>query len=242
MADPPRLGDRLRSMTQARVRLGRSGSALPTAALLAFDLDHARARDAVQADLSVDALEAAIGSPLICVRSRADDRATYLRRPDLGRLLAVADEPLLSPDGATLAIVIADGLSALAVQAHAAPVIAAIVDRLPDWHIAPLVVARQARVAIGDTIGALLGVDLVLVLIGERPGLSAPDSLGAYLTWHPRPGLPDSERNCVSNIRPPRGLSYAAAADTIAQLLRAARSGERTGVTLKDGATTPALR
>ena len=131
---------------------------------------------------------------------------------------------------------IADGLSALAVQTHAAPMIAALVERLADWRIAPLVVARQARVAIGDPIGALLGVDLVLVLIGERPGLSAPDSLGAYLTWRPRPGIRDSERNCVSNIRPPRGLSYAAAADTIARLLRAARLGQGTGVMLKDGA------
>ena len=234
MAEPP---DRWRAMTQARVRLGRSGSALPTAALLAFDLDHARARDAVQAELSADDLEAAIGAPLIRVRSRADDRATYLRRPDLGRLLAPEDEPLLRPGDATLAIVIADGLSALAVQTHAPPMIAALVERLADWRIAPLVVARQARVAIGDPIGALLAVDLVLVLIGERPGLSAPDSLGAYLTWRPRPGLRDSDRNCVSNIRPPRGLSYAAAADTIAQLLRAARLGQRTGVTLKDGAT-----
>ena len=236
MVEPVRLEEWLRAMTRARVRLGRSGTALPTAALLAFDLDHARARDAVQADLSVDDLEAAIGSPLIRVRSRADDRATYLRRPDLGRLLAPEDVALLRPGAATLAIVIADGLSALAVQTHAAPMIAALVDRLPDWRIAPLVVARQARVAIGDPIGALLGVELVVVLIGERPGLSAPDSLGAYLTWAPRPGLRDSERNCVSNIRPPQGLSYAAAADTIAALLRTARRGRRTGVTLKDGA------
>ena len=233
MADVP---DGPRASTQARVRLGRSGSALPTAALLAFDLDHARARDAVQAELSVDDLEAAIGSPLIRVRSQAEDRATYLRRPDLGRRLSPGDAALLRPGDATLAIVIADGLSALAVQTHAAPMVAALVDRLPDWRIAPLVVARQARVAIGDPIGAALGVALVVVLIGERPGLSAPDSLGAYLTWGPRPGRLDSERNCVSNIRPPRGLSYAAAADTIVQLLRTARLGQRTGVMLKDGA------
>ena len=236
MAEPP---DRLRTLTQARVRLGRSGSGLPTAALLAFDLDHARARDAVGAELSADDLEAAIGSPLVRVRSRAADRATYLRRPDLGRRLAVDDEALLRPGDATLAIVMADGLSASAVQAHAAPMVAALIDRLPGWRIAPLVVAHQARVAIGDAIGALLAVDLVLVVIGERPGLSAPDSLGAYLTWAPRPGRLDSERNCVSNIRPPRGLSYEAAADTIAQLLRAARRGRQTGVMLKDGAAGP---
>lgn len=233
MAEP--LADRLRLLTQARVRLGRCGTAMPTPALLAFDLDHGRARDAVQAELSDDALAVVIGAPLIRVRSRAADRATYLRRPDLGRQLNRVDEALLRPTGDTLAIVIADGLSAPAVEAHAAPLVAALFERLADWRIAPLVVARQARVAIGDAIGGLLGVDLVVVLIGERPGLSSPDSLGAYLTWSPRPGRRDSERNCVSNIRPPQGLSYASAADTIVRLLRAARAVQRTGVTLKDG-------
>jgi ethanolamine ammonia-lyase small subunit len=233
MADARALVDRMRLMTRARVRLGRSGAGLPTAALLAFDLDHSRARDAVQAELSDDAL-ADLTGPSIRVRSRAADRATYLRRPDLGRMLNPDDEALLRPAGDTLAIVVADGLSARAVEVHAAPLVTALFDRLSTWRIAPLVIARQARVAIGDAIGGLLGVDLCVVLIGERPGLSAPDSLGAYLTWSPRPGRLDSERNCVSNIRPPQGLSYADAADTIVRLLQAARACKKTGITLKD--------
>lgn len=236
MADPPAPADRLAAMTPARVRLGRSGSAIPTAALLAFDLDHARARDAVENELETTGLAEALGRPIVTVRSRADDRASYLRRPDLGRTLRDEDAGKLVATDATLAIVIADGLSATAVHAHAASLTASLLDRLSDWPIAPIVVARQARVAIGDAIGARLGVKLVVVLIGERPGLSAPDSLGAYLTWQPRPGRVDSERNCVSNIRPPQGLSYAAAADTIARLLRAALVRGLTGVALKDGA------
>lgn len=223
-------------MTPARVRLGRSGSAIPTAALLAFGLDHARARDAVKTELETAGLAEALGRPIVTVRSRADDRASYLRRPDLGRTLREEDAGKLVVSDATLAIVIADGLSATAVHAHAASLTAVLLDRLSDWPIAPIVVARQARVAIGDAIGARLGVKLVVVLIGERPGLSAPDSLGAYLTWQPRPGRLDSERNCVSNIRPPHGLPYAVAADTIARLLRAALARGVTGVALKDGA------
>lgn len=236
MTDPPALVDRLAVMTPARVRLGRSGSAMPTAALLAFELDHARARDAVRAALETDGLSAALGRSFVTVRSRADDRASYLRRPDLGRMLRDEDAGKLIAAGDTLAIVIADGLSAPAVHAHAASVAALLIERLADWRLAPVVVAQQARVAIGDAIGARLGVELIVVLIGERPGLSAPDSLGAYLTWQPRPGRLDSERNCVSNIRPPHGLSYAAAADTIARLLRAARARGLTGIALKDGA------
>lgn len=223
-------------MTPARVRLGRSGSAIPTAALLAFDLDHARARDAVKTELETTGLAEALGRDIVTVRSRADDRASYLRRPDLGRTLREEDAGKLVATDATLAIVIADGLSATAVHAHAASLTALLLDRLSDWPIAPIVVARLARVAIGDAIGARLGVKLVVVLIGERPGLSAPDSLGAYLTWQPRPGRLDSERNCVSNIRPPHGLPYAVAADTIARLLRAALARGGTGVALKDGA------
>lgn len=235
MTEPPALGDRRAATTPARVRLGRSGSAMPTAALLAFELDHARARDAVHAAFEPDGLSAALGRPVVAVRSRADDRTSYLRRPDLGRTLRDEDAGKLVAAGDTLAIVIADGLSATAAHAHAASVAALLIERLSDWRIAPVVAARQARVAIGDAIGARLGVELVVVLIGERPGLSAPDSLGAYLTWQPRPGRLDSERNCVSNIRPPHGLSYAVAADTIARLLRAARARRLTGIALKDG-------
>jgi ethanolamine ammonia-lyase small subunit len=242
MAEPPaptRLTDRLRAATQARVGLGRAGQAEPTAAMLAFQLDHARARDAVHAALTSAGFAAAIGGrPVIEVRSRAADRAEYLQRPDLGRLLDPANAAAIVPDG-EIAIVVADGLSATAVHRHAASLVLALCERLEDWRIAPVVIARQARVALGDEIGAALGVDMVVMLIGERPGLSAPDSLGAYLTWAPAPGRRDSERNCVSNIRPPHGLGYTAAADRITWLMREARRLRLTGVGLKDGA--PAL-
>jgi ethanolamine ammonia-lyase small subunit len=238
MAELPALRHRLGALTQARVLLGRAGQSMPTRALLDFQLDHARARDAVQTSLDVAALGAAIGRPLIVVRSQARDRTDYLRRPDLGRLLHQDDAALMPETRDMLAIVIADGLSATAVQAHAAPLIAALVARLPDWTIAPLVVGLRGRVALGDDIGEALGADLSVVLIGERPGLSAHDSLGAYLTWAPHRGRRDSERNCVSNIRPPHGLSYAAAADTIVALLRAARHQQLTGVGLKEGAVS----
>ncbi len=168
------------------------------------------------------------------MRSRASDRTTYLQRPDLGRLLDERDAGLLAPAGAELAILIADGLSATAVQRHAPPLVALLLEQLGGWSIAPLIVAHQARVALGDAIGAALGADLVIMLIGERPGLSAPDSLGAYITWAPAQGRRDSERNCVSNIRPPYGLGYAAAATQIVWLANRAREIETTGVALKD--------
>lgn len=234
MADAP-LAERLRALTPARLRLGRTGSAMPTRAQLAFELDHARARDAVWAPFEPGGLADALGREVIGVRSRAGDRATYLRRPDLGRALDPADAARLPRGRCDLAIVIADGLSPTAVHAHAASVALALVERLAGWTIAPVVAAHQARVALGDAIGAALGAELVCVLIGERPGLSAPDSHGAYLTWHPAEGRLDSERNCVSNIRPPHGLSYEAAADTIARLLKAARAARMTGVGLRDG-------
>ena len=238
MAEPPVRTDfatRLRAVTQARIALGRAGQALPTAALLDFQLAHARARDAVGAAFDTAGFSAAIGGrAVIEVASRATDHATYLQRPDLGRRLAEADANKLKAAGDEVAFIVGDGLSATAVQAHAAPVLHALFDRLPGWRIAPVVLARHARVALGDEIGALLGVDLVVMLIGERPGLSAPDSLGAYLTWQPRPGRLDSERNCISNIRPPHGLSYARAADGIAWLMTEARSRRLTGVALKD--------
>jgi ethanolamine ammonia-lyase small subunit len=235
MAEPPALRDRLGALTQARILLGRAGQGLPTRALLDFQLDHARARDAVHAALDPARVAAAIGRPTITVRSQAVDRQEYLKRPDLGRLLDEGDAARLPVTGDTLAIVIADGLSATAVHAHAAPLVTALLARLNGWRIAPIVLVQQGRVAIGDAIGAALGVELVVILIGERPGLSAPDSLGAYLTWQPRPGGQDSERNCVSNIRPPHGLGYAAAADNIAALLDAARQLRLTGVALKLG-------
>jgi ethanolamine ammonia-lyase small subunit len=235
-ANPPAHVNRLRALTQARVALGRSGAGLPTKALLDFQLDHARARDAVHTALSGEGFAEAVGRPVIEVRSRVQDRTEYLKRPDLGRLLDEADAAKLAPAGDTLAIMVADGLSATAVHAHAAPMVAALTARLTSWRIAPIVLAREARVALGDPVGAALGVDMIVVLIGERPGLSASDSLGAYLTWQPRPGRRDSERNCVSNIRPPHGLSYEQAADTIAALVEGARQMQLSGVALKDGA------
>lgn len=239
MADPPGppLRRRLQAVTQARVGLGRVGSALPTPAMLDFQLAHARARDAVHAELTGDGWSEAIGGrAVIEVRSRAPDRLTYLQRPDLGRLLDEADAGKLSGLGGEAALVVGDGLSASAVHRHAAPVVLALLARLGDWTLAPVILARQARVALGDEIGAALGVDLVVVLIGERPGLSAPDSLGAYLTWGPRRGRLDAERNCISNIRQPHGLGYEAAADRIVALMRAARAGRLTGVALKEDA------
>lgn len=225
------LPSRLAALTQARIGLPRAGHALNTAATLAFDLAHARARDAVHAVFDAGALQAAFGA--IEVRSAAPDRATYLQRPDLGRQLPAAEAARLAPTGANTAIVVGDGLSATAVALHAVPLIEALQARLGGvW--APIVAAHQARVALGDAIGAALAVDVVVMLIGERPGLSAPDSLGAYITWRPQPGRQDSERNCVSNIRPPHGLDYETAATRIAWLVHQARARRLTGVALKD--------
>ena len=232
--------DALRRFTPARIALGRSGASLPTGEVLRFGLAHAQARDAVHLALDVAALDAALRprhGESVVVRSRAPDRATYLLRPDLGRRLDDASTVALEPSadgGADLALVIADGLSALAVQCHAPALLDALAPRLPsDWTIAPLVIAEQARVALGDEIGEILGARLVAILIGERPGLSSPDSLGVYLTWAPKLGRSDAERNCVSNIRP-EGLGYDAAATRIAWLIREARRLQRTGIGLKD--------
>ena len=221
---------RLRSLTAARIGLARSGASLSTTPLLAMRLAHARARDAVHAALDMDALAAACG-PLLVVDSAAPDRAAYLLRPDLGRSLAPT---ATLPHGAhDLAIVLVDGLSAVAVQHHAPSVVQALRPLLTGWRIAPLVAVRQGRVAIGDAVAASLGASCVAVLIGERPGLSAPDSLGAYLTWQPGPATTDADRNCVSNIRP-AGFKPAEAATTIAWLLAAMRARGVSGVALKD--------
>jgi ethanolamine ammonia-lyase small subunit len=226
---------RLRAMTSARVALGRSGAGLPTAPMLAFQRDHALARDAVHAPFEPARVAADLApAAVVEVRSRAADRAAYLRRPDLGRRLDAESAARLDRGDWDLSVVIADGLSAPAVHAHAAPVASRLVERLADWRLAPTVVASLARVALGDEIGERLGARMVVVLIGERPGLSAADSLGAYLTWAPAVGRLDSERNCVSNIRPPHGLGYEAAADTLAWLIRAAGRLRLTGVALKD--------
>lgn len=221
----------LRSFTPARVALGRTGHSLPTAELLRFQLDHARARDAAWQELDL----ASLGVPHMLLRSAARDRGTYLRRPDLGRALSPESRLLLVRGDYDAALAIADGLSATAVHRHAAPLLAELMPRLQEemWRLAPLSVVLQGRVAIGDEIGALLGARLVVMLIGERPGLTSPDSLGAYLTWDPQPGRTDAERNCISNIRA-EGIGYAEAAHRIHFLMRAARVHQLSGVALKE--------
>ncbi|WP_029430062.1 ethanolamine ammonia-lyase subunit EutC [Blastococcus sp. URHD0036] len=230
----------LRSATRARVALGRAGDGLPTARLLEFKAAHAAARDAVHTPLDPAALRAALpGHELLEVHSAAPDRSTYLQRPDLGRRLAEGTE--LPAGECDVAIVLADGLSPRAVHDHGPGLVTAVLDRLGGWTVGPLVLATQARVALGDPIGAALGARIVVVAIGERPGLSSADSLGLYLTWDPQPGRADSERNCISNVRPPHGLGYAEAAATLVALLGAARELGASGVVLKDeGPALPA--
>ncbi|MCJ2012803.1 ethanolamine ammonia-lyase subunit EutC [Methylobacterium sp. J-076] len=229
----------LRALTQARIALGAHGAGLPTAASLAFGLDHARAREAVWTPLDPGAIRDALraqGLESVEVRSTVADRAEYLRRPDKGR--ALHPESAAALDGAgqgfDVAIVIADGLSATAVALNAVPAAAALAARVrrAGWSLAPVVVATQGRVALGDPIGARLQARAVVVLIGERPGLSASDSLGCYVTFAPEPGLPDSRRNCISNIRQD-GLSVEAAAGQGEALLRAMLAQGTSGVGLR---------
>jgi ethanolamine ammonia-lyase small subunit len=230
----------LRRHTPARIALGRAGAALPTHELLRFAAAHAQARDAVHVALDVPALQAdlaAAGWASSVVHSRAASRDIYLRRPDLGRRLAPASADALqaaATGSVDLAIVLGDGLSAVAVQRHAVPLLQALQTALAGrLRLAPAAIATQARVALGDEIGALLQARLVLVLLGERPGLSAPDSLGAYLTHAPQLGCHDAQRNCVSNIRP-AGLPPAVAAQRLAWLASEALRRRLTGVGLKD--------
>ena len=236
-----------RAATPARIALGRAGNAVPTDETLRFGWAHAMARDAVHAPLDLDALERALaadGWTVRRARSGAGDRATYLRRPDLGRRLDADDarrlraEFALSPGAVPfdLCLVVGDGLSSLAVERHAVPLLAALRPRLPaGLRLAPVVIASQARVALADDLGELFGAALSVVLIGERPGLGSPDSLGVYLTHAPRRGRRDAERNCISNVRPPQGLGYAAAAARLAWLVREALRRGLSGVALGDG-------
>jgi ethanolamine ammonia-lyase small subunit len=235
----------LRRHTPARLALGRAGTSLPTDELLRFAAAHAQARDAVHVPLDVAALHAGLqadGWQPVSVTSRAADRESYLRRPDWGRRLAPESAERLqappSDEGIDLAVVLGDGLSAIALQRHARPLLQALKAALDSgpgavlrW--APPVVATQARVALADEVGQLLGASLVLILLGERPGLSSPDSLGAYLTHAPRIGCHDAQRNCVSNIRP-EGLPPATAAARLAWLIREALRRRVSGVALKD--------
>jgi ethanolamine ammonia-lyase small subunit len=232
----------LRELTPARIALGSVGASLPTVRQLEFQLAHARARDAVHLPLDVAALEvelAATGVALVRARSAAPDRGVYLARPDLGRRLDDPSRAALAALGGDCdaAFVVADGLSASAVHRHAGPTLARAVASLVDdgWRVGPIVVVEQGRVAIGDEIGALLGASLVAVLLGERPGLSSPDSMGIYLTHAPRPGRTDAERNCISNVRP-AGLPPGAAADRLVWLMREARRRRVTGIALRDEA------
>jgi ethanolamine ammonia-lyase small subunit len=237
----------LRVLTPARVGLGRSGASLPTQALLDFTLDHARARDAVHAPfdvaLMVRELESA-GLAVMAVASEAEDRRTYLRRPDLGRKLCAGSVGFLdkhAADSCDLAIVLGDGLSAAAIHHHAGPVVRNLLARLARLRIGPAVVATGARVALGDDIGSRLNARMIVMFIGERPGLSAPDSLGCYITHRPRPGLTDADRNCVSNIHA-AGLSYDEAGLRIAWLVREGLARGVSGVALKDGSGQQPIR
>ncbi len=232
----------LRSTTSARIALGRAGGSLPTHEWLDFKSAHAAAREAVHCVFDAEGLAAEIatlGVEVLVVDSAAPDKSTFLQRPDLGRRLDERSRYALQErqSGATidLAITVSDGLSALAVHRHARPVLEKLLPKLGDdgWQLAPIVVARFGRVALEDEVGQLMGADLAFTMIGERPGLGSPDSLGAYLVFAPRPGNTDANRNCISNIRP-EGLSYDTAAGTIYYLLSEARRRRLSGVQLKD--------
>lgn len=240
----------LRRLTPARIALGRAGTSLPTAAHLDFQLAHAQARDAVHQAFDPGPLQQdlrARGRHALLLHSAAPDRHAYLQRPDLGRRLdapsvdAVRAHVALHGGGADLAVVVADGLSALAVHRHA-PVMLERIEALAarhGWSLAPLALVAQGRVALGDEVGELLRARAVVVLLGERPGLSSPDSLGLYLTWAPRIGCNDALRNCISNIRG-EGLGYAEATHKLDYLLGEAFRRRLSGVQLKDEASAPA--
>ncbi len=240
LAGTPHPLAQLRRFTPARIALGRAGDSLPTAELLDFGAAHAMARDAVHAALDIRGITAqlkACGHESLLVHSAAQDRAAYLRRPDLGRKLDEASRQRLSslrlatrPD---VLFVIADGLSAIAPERYAVAVIEETGKLLTDWRIAPVLIAEQARVALGDEAGEMLDAGMVVTLIGERPGLSSPDSLGIYLTYAPKVGRTDAERNCISNVRI-EGMSPERAAQTLSHLLVNARRLGLSGVRLKD--------
>jgi ethanolamine ammonia-lyase small subunit len=239
----PDAWSRLREATPARIALGRAGGSLPTREWLEFKAAHAAARDAVHNEFDADGLAAeiaALGVEAVVVDSAAPDRFAYLQRPELGRRLKPASQELLNARGGAgaapeLAIIVSDGLSALAAHRQTSAVLAALLPLLSadGWRLAPIVVARFGRVAVEDQIGQLLGAKFALMLIGERPGLGSPDSLGAYLVYGPRVGNTDAHRNCVSNIRP-EGLTPAAAARTLHFLLTESRRRRISGTQLKD--------
>lgn len=234
----------LKQFTRARIALGRVGSSLPTKEILNFGMSHAMARDAVHLALDVDPLEKQIkslGCDVLKLHSRAPDRASYLLRPDWGRRLNDESAEIikaLPQQKIDVSIVIGDGLSSLAVQKHAAPMLQsmlqAIQQAMPsEWKLGPVAIASQARVALADEVGELMNARMVILLIGERPGLSSPDSLGLYLTYQPKVGCSDADRNCISNVRP-EGLNYEAAAKKLMWLAQEAMRLKVSGVALKD--------
>lgn len=229
----------LRAWTEARIALGRAGESLPTQPHLDLRLAHARARDAVHLPLAVNSITAGLQqrfADVLALHSAASDRWSYLRRPDLGRTLDEDSWQRLQSwpqRGHDLVIVVGDGLSARAVHEHLFTLLDALLPLLSDWRLGPAVLVQQARVAVMDPIGAALSADAALIILGERPGLSAADSLGLYLTWKPQPGRSDAERNCISNVRP-GGQAPATAAHRLAYLLAAMRRLQQSGVALKD--------
>lgn len=241
----------LRQLTAARIALGRAGTSLPTDVQLEFQFAHARARDAVHLPLDTGQLVNRLqqhGLTSLEVHSQAQDRQTYLQRPDWGRRLDKTSVELLArftshqASGFDVAVLVADGLSALAVERHAVPMVLEIEQlcQQESWRMTPVIIARQARVALADEVGELLNAAMVVMLIGERPGLSSPDSLGIYFTWAPKVGLTDAARNCISNIRL-EGLSYPTAAHRLGYLMRQAKQRQFSGVNLKDEAELPLL-
>ncbi|APV40556.1 ethanolamine ammonia-lyase [Pseudomonas frederiksbergensis] len=245
-ADPQNPLLELRRLTPARIALGRTGTSMPTSAQLDFQYAHAQARDAVHLPFDSAGLSAQLaerGRASLLLHSAATDRNSYLQRPDLGRKLsdesaqALRDYALSHPDGVDLAIVVADGLSALAVHRHTLPFLARMEDQIVNdgWSVSPVILVEQGRVAVADEIGELLGAKMVVILIGERPGLSSPDSLGLYFTYNPKVGLTDAYRNCISNVRL-EGLSYGMAAHRLLYLMREACRRQLSGVNLKDEA------
>lgn len=241
----------LRRLTPARIALGRTGTSMPTSAQLDFQYAHAQARDAVHLPFDHSALSSQLterGRESLLLHSAATDRNSYLQRPDLGRKLSdesaqtLRDYAQAHPGGVDLALVVADGLSALAVHRHTLPFLARMEEQtaIEGWSLSPVILVEQGRVAVADEIGELLGAKMVVILIGERPGLSSPDSLGLYFTYNPKVGLTDAYRNCISNVRL-EGLSYSMAAHRLLYLMREACRRQLSGVSLKDEAQVQTL-
>ncbi|MEN2397323.1 ethanolamine ammonia-lyase subunit EutC [Pseudomonas halotolerans] len=249
--DPQNPWLNLRNLTPARIALGRTGTSLPTQAQLDFQYAHAQARDAVHLAFDHEGIRAQLterGRESLLLHSAASDRNSYLQRPDLGRRLDEASVHILqdhvaaNPGGVDLAIVVADGLSALAVHRHTLPFLARLEEQTAaeGWSTSPVILVEQGRVAVADEVAQRLGAKMSVILIGERPGLSSPDSLGLYFTYNPKVGLTDAYRNCISNVRL-EGLSYGMAAHRLIYLMREACRRQLSGVNLKDEAQVQTL-